>query len=278
MKTPDIQRHDVTIDGHTIHYRELGEGPPCLLIHGWPTSSFLWRNVMPEISTCRRVIAIDLPGFGESDKPQDVLYNLEFFRTILDGFVDTVGVGEDLALGVHDLGGPVGLYWASKRTTPLQRLVLFNTLVYPEFSWAVRAFMFASQLPGLSSLFTSQWGLGQAIKYGVHDSSRIRPDAIEGTRAPFQTRADREVLIRTLHEFTPAEFEEISPWLSTISHPVKIIYGARDRILPGIGSTVERLRDDIEDTDVTRLDDCGHFLQEERPQKVGQLAAEFLCA
>lgn len=270
-----VQSDTVVVDGHSIHYRHAGEGRPVLLLHGWPTSSFLWRNVMPGMAQSRRVLAIDLPGFGQSDKPLDVEYNVDFYTSIIDGFLREVGADEQIGLVVHDLGGPLGLYWASQRPGRLERLALLNTLTYPQLSLMVWATLKALTIPGLSSAFTSQWGLRQSIKFGVSDKARIRPDTIEGVCAPFRDRDSREALRRTLNAPTVHDIKVIAEWLPTVSAPVRIIYGKQDRILPHIERTVARLQNDIPHAEVTALDDCAHFLQEERPEDLAALLDEF---
>jgi pimeloyl-ACP methyl ester carboxylesterase len=75
------------VDGLRLAYRELGDGPPVLLLHGWPTSSFLWREVMKPIARANRVVALDLPGFGASDKPVGIRYGFDFFGHALDLFL-----------------------------------------------------------------------------------------------------------------------------------------------------------------------------------------------
>src|SRR5688500_3256839 len=126
MGTQELRHVDV--DGHRIAYREAGAGPVVLLVHGWPTSSYLWRNVMPAVAARHRVVALDLPGFGASDKPTDVRYNFAFFDSVFDGFLGALGIDGKVALGVHDLGGPLGLHWASQNPERLWALALFNTL------------------------------------------------------------------------------------------------------------------------------------------------------
>src|SRR3954465_15461068 len=101
----------VEVGGRTLAFREAGEGPAVLLLHGWPTSSFLWRNVMPAIARERRGLALDLPGVGGADKPPDVTYGYDFFTTAVRGFVDALEL-DDVALGLHDLGGPIGMRFA----------------------------------------------------------------------------------------------------------------------------------------------------------------------
>ena len=121
----------VKANGMTIAYRELGSGPPVLLLHGWPTSSFLWRNVMAPIARGNRVVAPDLPGFGGSDKPLDVQYDFDLFESTLDEFLAALDIDE-VGLAVHDLGGPVGVHWAVHRPQRVTKLALLNTLLYPQ--------------------------------------------------------------------------------------------------------------------------------------------------
>ncbi|HEV8597291.1 MAG TPA: alpha/beta fold hydrolase [Candidatus Dormibacteraeota bacterium] len=156
----------VQVDGLRLAYRELGQGPPVLLLHGWPTSSFLWRNVMGSIARANRAVALDLPGFGASDKPVGIRYSFDFFGRALDQFLAHVGI-DQLGLAVHDLGGPVGLHWALGRPGRLTKLALLNTLVYPEFSEAVKEFARLRQ-PG------AQGEDHQCVRPGVAYARRAR--------------------------------------------------------------------------------------------------------
>ena len=172
------------VEGLRLHYLTAGRGEPVVLLHGWPTSSFLWRNVMPPIAESNRVIALDLPGFGRSDKPLDASYSFRFFDRVLAA----LGI-EATSLAVHDVGGPVGLYWACRRPGRVRRLAILNTLLYPEFSWAVVLFIAACRLPGLRSLMVSPWGLKQAMRFGVADRRRLSEEA---NRRAFEPAAPHE--------------------------------------------------------------------------------------
>lgn len=272
---PQPESRFINVGGLRLHYRECGSGAPVLLLHGWPTSSFLYRNILgPLAEAGRRAIALDLPGFGDSDKPRDASYSFRFHERILSGFLDGLEIpATDLV--VHDLGGPIGLYWASCNAGRVSRLALLNTVVYPEMSWAVIAFVAASRLPGLGSVLVSQWGLKQAMRFGVTDKRSLTGDAIAAYQAPFRTAAARRALLKSAHGLHPAGFEQISAWLPTIRVPVKVIYGARDRILPDVAKTMRRVARDLPQAEVTVLEDCGHFLQEERPAEIAALLAAF---
>src|SRR3954471_16433956 len=129
----------VEVEGLRVAYREQGAGPAVLLLHGWPTSSFLWREVMEPIAEANRVVAPDLPGFGGSDKPLGIRYGFDLYDRVIDGFLEALGV-EAVAIAGHDLRGPIGLHWAIGRRERLSRLALLNTLIYPDFSEAVVEF------------------------------------------------------------------------------------------------------------------------------------------
>lgn len=273
----NIQSHTVRVEGLSLHYLEAGSGPPVLLLHGWPTSSFLWRNVIPHVAKQRRVIALDLPGFGRSDKPLDRRYDFAFYRAILDGFLSELKITR-VGLVVHDLGGPVGLNWASHNPARLESLVLLNTLVYPELSLWAKVFLTACRIPGLRAALVSPRGLEKALRMGIGNRHRVRHDALAGMREPYTTSASRKALLRSATGMHPSGLKDVARWLPSVSVPVHIIYGARDRILPDIAQTVERVQRDVPSAKVTRLDDCGHFLQEEQPDELGALLADFYAA
>ena len=262
------------VDGLRLHYLEAGAGEPVLLLHGWPTSSFLWRQVMPPIAEGNRVIALDLPGFGQSDKPLDVSYSFRYFERVLDAALDALGI-ESTGLAVHDLGGPVGIYWACRRPQRLRRLAILNTLVYPEFSWAVVLFVSACKLPGLRSFMASPAGLRFAMRVGVSDRSCVTREVLAGVRAPFESRDARRALLRAGGNLSPKGFREIAEKLPSLDVPVRIVYGERDRILPDVAKTMARVKRDLPQAEITSLPDCGHFLQEERPDEIGRLLGEF---
>jgi pimeloyl-ACP methyl ester carboxylesterase len=273
---PDtVRHHDITLGGLRLHYRSVGQGPPVLLLHGWPTSSFLYRDVMPHL-VGRRAIALDLPGFGESDKPLDRRYTFPFFDEVLDRFTEALGI-KRTGLVVHDLGGPVGLHWAVQRPERIERLALLNTLVYPQMSAAVVAFLAATRVPGVAQLLTSPGGLRWSMALGMRRKERLTKEVIQGVQAPFRAPAARKALLATVHSLHPGGFQTIQRRLPEVTCPVRLIYGARDRILPDVGRTMARVQEDLPQAELTAMPDCGHFLQEDAPDEVGGLLGAFFA-
>jgi haloalkane dehalogenase len=266
----------VQVDGLTIAYRELGEGPPVVLLHGWPTSSYLWRDVMPAIARSNRVIAPDLPGFGASDKPAGVRYDFDLFERALDGLLAELGV-DQTGLAVHDLGGPVGLHWTVRDPERVTRLALLNTLVYPQFAPSVLEFVTILSTPGKREQATSRDGLAELARDVMPDSYANLEDLIDSFAAPFDTPEKQRALADAGIGLDFEGFTEIEQKLPTLKMPVRIVYGEEDRALPDVAATMKRVAGDLPQAVVTALPGRGHFIQEEAPQEVGELLAEFFA-
>lgn len=270
-----VQSHYVTIEGLKIHYLEAGEGEAVLLLHGFPTSSHLWRNVMPQIAATHRVIALDLPGFGHSAKPLSASYSFKFFNQIISSFLEKLGI-QEINLGVHDLGGPIGLLWAVQNPTSIKRLILLNTLVYADFSWAVVLFGIATRLPLTRGFLSSPRGIAASIRFGMVHKQKLTPESIPTYTEPFVEKQARKALLKTVSNLSSKGFEEIAEKLPLFKVPVQGIYGVQDKILPKIKNTMERVQKDLPQMEITPIPNCGHFLQEDEPQLVGQLIHDFL--
>lgn len=258
-----------------IHYLIAGKGDPILFIHGFPTSSFLWRNVMSGLSEKFRVIAIDLPGYGQSDKRFEDSFSFNYYNRILSGFLEALQI-DRVTLGVHDVGGPIGLYWMVHHMEKVERLILFNTLVYPKFSWAVKLFGLATVIPGIRSWLTSQGGIKRAIYFGVSKKDQLSDDIIKAYQSPFSDKNSRKVLLKSVQRLSIKGFKEIESKLSSFTGPVLIIYGRNDKILPRVGATMKRVKEDLPQSIIIQLPDCGHFLQEDAPEEICHAIMDFI--
>jgi pimeloyl-ACP methyl ester carboxylesterase len=260
--------------GLTIAYREAGSGPAVLLLHGWPTSSYLWRDVLPTVARSGRVIALDLPGFGASDKPLDIRYTFDFFSQAIDGLADQLGL-DRLALAGHDLGGPIALRWALDNPGRTRGLALLNTLVYPDFHPSVREFVGILRDPVGRARLTSPDGLAELFRSGVADPTRLSPDVIDAVVAPFESADAREALADAGIGLEYRVFAELGKRIDQLRVPVRLVFGTKDPILPDVAETMARIQRDLPGTVATPLAHCSHFLQEDDPVAVGELLATF---
>jgi pimeloyl-ACP methyl ester carboxylesterase len=265
------------IGGRTLAFREQGTGPAVVLLHGWPTSSFLWRGVTEPIARSNRVVAPDLPGFGASDKPLDVHYGFELFEQAIDGLLDALGIAETAIVG-HDLGGPIALHWALNRPEWVTKVALLNTLVYPEMWDGVTEFVRELTTPGPREHRTSRVGLEQTMRLGLADASHLTPELANAVTEPFADDDSRLALARAGIGLELDGFAELSRRLPELRAPLRLIYGEQDRFFPEIAHTFTRIARDVPHAEVTSLPGVGHFLQEEAPDQVGELLARFLAA
>ena len=272
MPTP--ASNHVTANALNLHYLEAGQGTPILLLHGFPTSSHLYRNVIPTLAKTHRVIALDLPGYGLSDKPLDARYNFKFYTNTLNAFLDALDI-PTTNLVVHDLGGPVGLYWAVNNPRRVHNIVLLNTLVYPETSWAVKLFLLALRTPGLRDFVVSPKGIVGAMKFGVVHKERLNREVLTPYTAPFETPAARKALIKAGSGLSIKGLAQIKKKLPALEAPLRLIYGENDRVLPDVAKTMQRIQRTHPQAELTALPNCGHFLQEDEPERVAELIAEF---
>ena len=272
MAFPSSRR--LTANSLNLHYLEAGEGDPILLLHGFPTSSHLYRNILPELGTTHRAIALDLPGYGLSDKPVDVTYDYELYADTLTGFLDGLGI-ERTHLLVHDLGGPAGLYWAVHNPGRVRSIAVLNTLVFPEVHWTVTAFLLALRTPGLRDFVTSPKGIVGTMKLGVVHKDRMNRETLTPYTAPFESKPARKALIKAGGGLGIGGLAKIAKKLPSLDVPLRLIYGEKDRVLPDVAKTMKRLHDLRPDAELTAIPNCGHFLQEDAPEEIAELLSAF---
>jgi haloalkane dehalogenase len=232
---------------------------------------------MPAIARERRVLALDLPGFGGSAKPLDVTYDFGFFTGAVRGFLDALAI-DDVALGLHDIGGLIGMRFALEDPRRVRAIALLNTLLYVEdLSPNLLKFVETLRTPGAQERLTSGAALVEGLRLGTATEASVTDATIAGLVGPFATADDRLALAKAGVELEPAGIAAIAGELSEVRVPVRLIYGQQDRILEEIDSFAERVRRDFPHAEVTALPDAGHFLQEDDPDHVGELMAEFFA-
>jgi len=275
MHNQNFLKDFVEVDGLRLAYLVSGEGEPVVFVHGWPTYSYLWRHQIPTLAGRFRVYALDLPGFGDSDKPTDVKYTLAFYADVLNSFLNVIGI-EQVSLLCHDLGGPITLLWAVRNPERLDRLVIMDTMPYPDLPLMIRLMLSAARLPGIGRALVSRRGLRLAFHIGTISRGVVTDELVAAYHRPFaEDAAARTTLLRILTELEPREMVEIADNLARVTAPTLILWAEKDPSAPL--SIARRLQADIGSAVLKTVPNCGHFLTEDRPEEVSRLLWEFLA-
>lgn len=282
---PLPKRH-ATVEGKQMAYHESGQGDPVVFLHGNPTSSYLWRNVVPHLSDRARCIAPDLIGMGDSDKLPDSgpdRYTFVEHREYLDGALAALGVERDVTLVIHDWGSALGFDWANRHRDAIKGIAYMEAIVRP-MTW--------DEWPDLATKifqgFRSPAGEAMVLENNVFVENvlpgsvlRDLSDAeMEVYRRPFrQAGEDRRPTLTWPRQIPldgePAEVvgivQDYADWLSTCDVPKLFVNAEPGAIL--VGPQREFCRAWPQQTEVTVKGN--HFLQEDSPDEIGQAVAEW---
>ena len=242
---PRTQHRTIEINGLPIFYREAGpvDGPVVLLLHGWPSSSRMFRNLIPRLADRYRVIAPDYPGFGNSAAPSRsaFTYSFEHFGEVLEAFVQALHI-ESFALYVMDFGGPLGFRLMLKKPYRMTALVVQNTPAYPEGSkggfWGpIAAYWKSGSAEDRNNLrpYLGQQSIKRQYTLGVGDPSLIDPDNWVIDAALIARPGMDEVsldLIYDIRNNVPV-FAAARQYFRDQQPPTLIVSGANDEIFPG---------------------------------------------
>jgi haloalkane dehalogenase len=272
--------HYVEIDGLRIHYVDEGSGETILCLHGEPTWSFLYRKMIPILSTKYRVLAMDFVGFGRSDKfTGREEYSFRMQRDILAGFVNTLAL-DKITLVVQDWGGLIGLRLASELPEKFARLVIMNTGLPTGEQPASDAFLmwrqFAENTPDLP--------IGQVIRMGCVHGDEIAPEVIAAYDAPFPDasyKAGAAVwpLLVPIHPDDPgaAGMRLAKQVLSRWNNPVLVMFSDGDPVTKGGDRFFRNLIPAAKDQPEVVIKDAGHFLQEEKGEEIARYILDFMA-
>ena len=275
------------INGKKIAYVDTGEGDPIVLLHGNPTSSYLWRNIIPELEGSGRVIVPDLIGQGDSEKlpasDGPDRYSFLVVYEYLDGLLQALGLDANLTLVVHDWGSGLGFHWAKNHPEAVKGIAYMEAIVQP-LSWAD----WPDNARGIFQGFRSEKGEELVLERNlfveaVLPSSILRDlseEEMAHYRAPFLEPDDRQPTLNWPRQIPidgePAHMvalvDEYSAWLSTTDIPKLFINADPGAILTGPQREYCRSWPNQTEVTVSGI----HFVQEDSPHEVGQAVAGWL--
>ena len=285
---PMMALHDGEVDYRTVQtpagplrlaVMDKGKGRPILLLHGFATSSFTWQAIEPELAKSHRVIAVDLRGFGASDKPLDDHYSIFDQADAIEAFIEQENL-KDLTIVGHSFGGGIALALALRATeqghSRIRNLVLIDSIAYKQ---PIPIFFQLLQIPVLGevsmTLVPPEVQATQGLRLAYYDRDKITARAVAEYANTLYSPASKHALIKTVEQIIPPNIEEISSRYKTIKLPTLVLWCKDDKVVPPIFG--RRLRADIKPSELVVFDHCGHMPQEEKPEDTARAIEAFLA-
>ena len=276
------------VNGRRLAHLELGQGKPIVLLHGNPTSSYLWRDVMPQLAGLGRVIAPDLIGHGDSDKlpasDGPGRYTLEGIYELLAAQLAALGADQRVTLVLHDWGSALGFHWARLHPQQVRGIAYMEAIVMPLPSWDD----WPEKARGIFQGFRSAKGEDLVLKRnlfieGVLPSSILRKlsdEEMAAYRAPFAQEEDRQPMLNWPRQIpiageppnVAALVQQYAQWLSTSPVPKLFVNAEPGSILVGTQREFCRSWPNQQEVTVPGV----HFIQEDSGVAIGQAVAAWL--
>lgn len=258
----------VAVEGHRLRYRQAGDGPPVVLIHGFAGSAYTWRHLMPLLAKGHSVYAIDLLGFGLSEKPARADHSLAGHGRRVVAALRALGL-RDVTLVGHSMGGVVAAYAAlDDPEGRIARLALLDANFYRRNGPPIPVFF---PLPRLLALrFYRPEGRLASLRRCYHDPRHLTPEAAAAYLAPTTTLGAVESLTAFLAAPGPSTYAHLPPRLRL---PTRILWGAHDQLWPL--DDMDRLAHAIPGARAVSIPGAGHMLQEEQPDRVAEELRRF---
>ena len=268
----------VEVHGSRMHYVDVGEGDTILFLHGSPTSSYLWRNVIPHLSGQARCVAVDLIGMGQSDHP-DIPYRYDDHYRYLTGFIDALGIGSNLTLVIHDWGSALGFRWAHDHPEDVRAIAFMEGMIrglsLDDMPGSLRMAMRMMRWSGTGWLMISAGNIFMKKLLPDLTFAEISPEALAYYRSAFPTIASRRALRQWPREVpldgTPedntAVVEAYREWLTHTDIPKLLFYGNAGVAIKE--PEVAWCRRELANIEIIDLGDAIHFVQETHPDTIG---------
>jgi pimeloyl-ACP methyl ester carboxylesterase len=270
--------YTININGLNVFYRAAGAEnlPVLLLLHGFPASSFMFRELIDRLSDQFRIIAPDYPGFGYSDAPstKEFSYTFDGLADVIERLTETLNI-KKYALYMQDFGGPVGFRLASRHPDKISFLVIQNANAYeeglPDSFWALARELWKDpsqeNLGRLKEAGMSRAAVEWNYTHGAKDVTKISPDSWFLQNALLERDGNKEAMLELLYDYRTnlSLYPEWHSYFRKSQPPALIVWGKNDVIFPASGAYP--YRNDLSKIDFNLLD-TGHFALEEQGEEI----------
>jgi len=276
----------VQIDGLDLFYREAGRpnAPVVVLLHGFPASSFMFRDLITQLADRFRVLAPDYPGFGYSAAPstKDYAYTFDRLAEVIVKFTDRLGL-DKYAIYMQDFGGPVGFRLASSRPEKVSALIVQNANAYeeglPDSFWTPARTLWKDPSPAnfakMREAAISDSALEWNYTHGVKDPTKVSPDSWVLQRALVNRAGNKEIMLALLYDYR-TNMDHYAKWQEYFRKhqpPMLIVWGKSDVIFPAPGA--HAYLHDLPEAELHLLD-TGHFALEDKVEEIARYMRDFL--
>ncbi|MDJ0954388.1 MAG: haloalkane dehalogenase [Acidimicrobiia bacterium] len=282
-----MQKQFATINGKQMAYVEVGAGEPIVFLHGNPTSSYLWRNIIPHVSDVGRCIAPDLIGMGDSDRLDDPgpdSYRFVEHRRYLDGLLDSLALGSNVTLVVHDWGSGLGFDWANRHRDRIKAIAYMEAIVMP-ITWddwpeQAQSIFKAMRSPAGEEIVLEKNAFVERI-LPASIIRRLDEEEMAEYRRPFSTAGESRRPTLTWPRQIPIEGEPqdvhdivvaYGEWLATSQVPKLFVNAEPGTILTGAARDFCRTWPSQTEVTVPGI----HFVQEDSAPEIGQALRSWL--
>ena len=260
-----------------LYAEEYGEGPTLVLLHGLGASTFTWRHVLPALARDHRVIAVDLKGFGRSDKPLDQRYSAEDQAALVAAFIRKRALFDITLIG-HSFGGTVALLTALElngEQNCIERLVIIDAPALKQNFSDVPVLLRARGLSDAVMAATPPELIARLLLRFARAPGQNAPEAdIQGYAAPFYDAGSRHAFIATAQAILDADKRPMGARYRTLQQPTLLVWCRRDRIVPL--ATGRRLKRLLPNAELAVLNRCNHLPQDEVPKALLAKLQSFL--
>jgi pimeloyl-ACP methyl ester carboxylesterase len=281
----NIQNQTISVDGQTIFYREAGnkeKTPTILLLHGFPTSSHMFRNLIPALADKFHLIAPDYPGFGNSSMPtvDGFQYTFDHLAEIVDKFIERIGL-EKYSIYLMDYGAPIGFRLAVKHPERMEALIVQNGNAYDEglreFWDPLKAYWSEPNEKNKDALkkFLTVEATRWQYTHGVKNENAISPDNWLLDQLLLDRPGNKEIQLQLFYDYrsNPPLYPQWQDYFRKYQPPTLVVWGRNDFIFPQEGAIPYQR--DLKNIEVHLLD-TGHFALEEERELIAELISRFL--
>lgn len=275
--------HFVEVPGGWMHYLDEGQGPPIIMVHGNPTWSFYFRNLVKGLRDRHRVIVPDHIGCGLSDKPRQYPYTLATHIDNLERLIDELGLG-DVSLLLHDWGGPIGFGWATRHPERVRRLAVLNSSVFlgGRMPWRIRVCRWP--LFGEVALLGFNAFARAALRMACVQKDRMTPVVRRGYLLPTGRPADRVATLCFVRDIPMGPSSPSYAVLKQIGErlvpfhkiPMTLLWGMQDWCFTD--ATLAQWVEEFPQAEVHRIWTAGHYVVEDAHERISPILEAFFDA